>query len=349
MSIFSLMELGYLRLTVFERLGVDAASLGLVDVEGATVFSNWAPWFEGWVQQLPKLGTLSTVRTGSGVGTEDDIGVLLGTYMGSMLFNKSRLHDLSFIAATLPQLAGSILQWFIQLPIYSLSPLAPPQVFHPDAAMYLGGGGRLLFSLERYPHESAFGVMTAGYFVGFCIGDLLLGLLHYRDQVNPLSGWVHHLAYMALTYQMARDQDLSLGAICGGPFEFSTIFLSIGYVFPNLRSDFWFPLSFFTVRIVYHFLIWHEMSFNYVAPKGCAALFGVSFLLHVFWLQKYFRGRRRRARRDREVKKINQALTEKKADKEENQSQNSGISTARISNVGRGHDRSSRTIQLRAQ
>ncbi|KAI8361366.1 hypothetical protein B0O80DRAFT_422411 [Mortierella sp. GBAus27b] len=212
-------------------------------------------------------------------------------------------------------LAGTMLKWFVSLPIFSLAPLGPTQQFNPNAlSTYLGGGGRLLFSLDRYPHESAFGGLGVGYFVGFCLGDLVLGSLHYREHVDPLSGWAHHIGYTALAYRMAVGKALSVYAICGGlleswlqfvtldPIPFlslpvSTIFLSVGFVFPHLRSDFWFPVSFILCRIFYNFFLWHEVFFNYNTPSGAAGVYAVSFAMHVFWLHKFFQGQRRRAQK----------------------------------------------------
>lgn len=81
------------------------------------------------------------------------------------------------------------------------------------------------------------------------------------------------------------------------PCLVSTIFLSVGFVFPWLRSDFWFPASFILSRIFCNFFLWHEVFFNYNTPSGAAGVYAMSFFMHVFWLQKYFQGQRRRAQR----------------------------------------------------
>ncbi|KAK3828530.1 MAG: hypothetical protein J3Q66DRAFT_435053 [Benniella sp.] len=268
----ALMEVEYVRTTVFERLGLDAVSLGLPNPEGATVFSTWMPSFNAWVQGLPSLPV--------------DAGTTATSFLSAGRFD------------VLYPLAGTMLQWFITLPIFSLTPLGPTQQVNPNAlSVYLGGGGRLLFSLDQYPHESVFGALGVGNFVGFCVGDLVLGSLHYREHLDPLSGWVHHIASSVLAYRMAVGKALSVFAICGGLLEFSTIFLSVGFVFPRLRSDFWFPVSFVLSRIFCNFFLWHEVFFNYSTPSGAAGVYAMSFLMHVFWLQKYFQGQRRRAQR----------------------------------------------------
>ncbi|KAF9192279.1 hypothetical protein BGZ51_005848 [Haplosporangium sp. Z 767] len=224
-----------------------------------TVFSYWAPSFHAWVHHL----------TNESVSTE-----------------MSPLH-----------LLAQFLCWFISLPIFSLAPLKPTHLFSPMAPYYLGGGGRLIFSLENFPRETWFSSVLCGYFVGYCLGDLVIGSIYYPEYIDPASGWIHHIAYTWLAYQCARRNQTSSFIFGGGPLELSTIFLASGYMFPHLREDFWFPSSFFITRIIYVALIWHEIMFNFPIPAGGSFIYSVAFVMHVFWFSKYIQGRRRRARR----------------------------------------------------
>jgi hypothetical protein len=201
----SLLQFGYVRLTIYERLGLDAISLGLINPESATVFSVWAPRFLSWVQQLPRLQFSPTeVPSWS-------LPLVLET-----LSNKE---DVLRVGAT-------TLQWIVSLPIFSLAPLKPTQLFNPNAlSPYLGGGTRLLYSLENFPQESIFGAIAVAYFVGYAAGDLILGFIHYSDQVDPLSGWIHHVVYIGLAWRMAMANHLWIFAICGGPLECKLLLL----------------------------------------------------------------------------------------------------------------------------
>ncbi|KAG0249282.1 hypothetical protein BG011_009444 [Mortierella polycephala] len=235
-----------------------------------SVFSYWAPSFHAWVHHL----------TNESVSTE-----------------KSPL-----------DLLAQFLCWFISLPIFSLAPLKPTHLFSPTAPYYLGGGGRLIFSLENFPRETWFSSVVGGYFVGYCFGDLSIGSIYYLEQIDIASGWIHHGVYTWLVTRCAQHNQSSSFLFGGGPMEISTIFLASGYMFPHLRGDFWFPLSFFITRIVYLVMIWHEFMFNFpVTPGGCS-IYSAAFVMHVFWFSKYIQGRRRRARRDK-----TQALEQLKA------------------------------------
>ncbi|KAF9150420.1 hypothetical protein BG015_007769 [Linnemannia schmuckeri] len=170
----ALLQFGYVRLTVYERLGLDAISLGLGNPDSATVFTVWAPQFLSWVQQPPA---------------------------------------------------------------FSFTPT----------------------------EESVVGAIAVAYFVGYSAGDLILEYIHYPNQIDPLSGWIHHIVYILLAWRVAMANHLWIFAICGGPLEISTIFLAI--------------------------------LFNYPTLSGSAELFAGALCLHVFWTWKYFAGVRRRARR----------------------------------------------------
>ncbi|OAQ36227.1 hypothetical protein K457DRAFT_12729 [Linnemannia elongata AG-77] len=316
----SLLQFGYVRLTIYERLGLDAISLGLVDPENATVFTVWAPRFLRWVQQLPAYAFSSTE-------------------VSSSLSLSLALKTLSNAEGVL-RLGGTALQWMVSLPIFSLAPLKPTQLFNPQAlSPYLGGGRRLLYSLENFPQESVFGAVAVAYFVGYALADLILGFIHYPDQVDPLSGWAHHIVYTLLAWRLAKANHLWIFSICGGPLEMSTLFLSVSNMFPHLESSrsFWFPFTFILTRIIGHALILQEILFNYSTPSGAAELFAGALGLHAFWIWKYFEGVRRRARRTKK------AATSELKQKQGQAKEKLAVGTSTSSSIGS----EGKTIQLR--
>ncbi|KAF9582223.1 hypothetical protein BGW38_000489 [Lunasporangiospora selenospora] len=151
--------------------------------------------------------------------------------------------------------------------------------------------------MENFPRETWSSTISAGYFVGYCFGDLVLGLIHYREYTDPVSGWIHHIVYACLVYRLAITKQLSFFLVCGAPLELSTVFLAGGHMFPHLRDDFWFPVSFFFSRIVFVTLMAHEMIFNVVTPPGGTTIYVLALFMHVYWLHLYLRGRKRRVQR----------------------------------------------------
>lgn len=68
-------------------------------------------------------------------------------------------------------------------------------------------------------------------------------------------------------------------------------------MYPHLREDFWFPSSFFLVRIVFVGFMLHETIFNFNIPSGGCVIYFLALLMHIFWFNKYVQGLRRRTRR----------------------------------------------------
>ncbi|KAF9378306.1 hypothetical protein CPC16_011372 [Podila verticillata] len=228
----------------------------------ATVFSYFAPTFHAWVQKSAYH------------------------YPGSLAWKNTFWQGIGHIMA---------------LPIFSLAPNKPTSLYSPDAHRYLGGGGRLLISLENFPRESATSSISVGYFTAYCIVDLILGRIHYPKYVDLLSGYFHHFMYLGLVQRLALQEKISLFNVCGSPLELSTIFLASGMIWPERRSDVWFPVSFFLCRILFVIAILHEVQFNMAIPTGGTSVYALALAIHVYWFWKYFQGvKRRKMRKEKE-------------------------------------------------
>ena len=176
----SLLEIGQLRVTIFDHLGLDSTSLGLPP--SATLFSHWTPALHRWVMEL-----------GS------------STNGGPTLFISSRI--------------GDALRWLVAQPVFSLAPLQPVLNASTDRPFFLGGGGRFLVSLENFPKDSMTASLIAGYFVGYALSDQILSFAHYREHVGFLTGDVHHVFYTVVVFSMCRAGALSVFGVLAGPSE----------------------------------------------------------------------------------------------------------------------------------
>ncbi|GJJ73729.1 hypothetical protein EMPS_06087 [Entomortierella parvispora] len=254
----SLLEIGQLRCTIFDYLGLDSTSLGLPP--SATVFSHWMPALHQWAMQL-----------GSSANGQ----------------------QATFVLCKL----GDVLRWFIAQPLFSLAPLKPVLTASPDRPFFWGGGGRLLVSFENYPRDSMTASLICGYFIGYALGDQVLSYAHYRDQVGILTGDIHHAMYSIITLSMCRVGALSIFAVIAGMSECSTVFLCWGYMFPKLKSDFWFSVFFFGARIFFNFVGVHELAFNVGPAGGAAYIYAISFVMHSFWFSKFVRIQMYKARK----------------------------------------------------
>ncbi|KAH7051780.1 hypothetical protein BKA57DRAFT_491535 [Linnemannia elongata] len=153
---------------------------------------------------------------------------------------------------------------------------------HPDSSAPFF----LLASMHRFPRESGLATGYCAYFVGYLICDLVLGCVYYRDFVDPLSGWAHHLFYLGVMSRATAQGNISTLFAMGTPIEVSTIFLATGHIFPTLRSDVVFATSFFLARIVYPIALLPELVLN-VESRLCWKVGTMALLVHVYWFHKF--------------------------------------------------------------
>ncbi|KAG0072851.1 hypothetical protein BGZ89_002438 [Linnemannia elongata] len=133
--------------------------------------------------------------------------------------------------------------------------------------------------MHRFPRESGLATGYCAYFVSYLICDLVLGCVYYRDFVDPLSGWAHHLFYLGVMSRATAQGNISTLFAMGTPIEVSTIFLATGHIFPTLRSDVVFATSFFLARIVYPIALLPELVLN-VESRLCWKVGTMALLVH---------------------------------------------------------------------
>ncbi|KAG0274357.1 hypothetical protein BGZ95_009874 [Linnemannia exigua] len=141
-------------------------------------------------------------------------------------------------------------------------------------------------SMHRFPRESGLATAYCAYFVSYLICDLGLGMVYYRDFVDPLSGWAHHLFYLGVMSRATAQGNISTLFAMGTPIEVSTIFLATGHIFPTLRSDVVFATSFFLARIAYPIVLLPELILN-VESRLCWKVGAMALLVHVYWFYKF--------------------------------------------------------------
>lgn len=122
--------------------------------------------------------------------------------------------------------------------------------------------------------------------------DLVYGSIFYPKQIELLSGWLHHCGYFVVLYNV-----LQKGAANGFAFSFieeiPTFIKALGSLFPNLRSDNVFGISFFAFRILFHIHYLYQLYINaYEYFYWKFVLF--VFFLHAYWMYCWILGMNRR-------------------------------------------------------
>lgn len=123
------------------------------------------------------------------------------------------------------------------------------------------------------------------FFLSSNIMDLVLGLYHYPKFLDPFSTVAHHIFYVAfITVLLANHY--SRGFILCFFMEIPTFVLSLGTIWPSLRSDALFGATFLVTRLMYN--AWLAYKLYSLSSEGkiwkvCVCVLG----LHLYWFSKW--------------------------------------------------------------
>jgi len=158
------------------------------------------------------------------------------------------------------------------------------------------------FDLERLFLDSRLSRFACTFFLAFCLLDLLLGSVCYREQVELLTGWIHHLAYAWLMWHVLWHH-ISDAFCLFLVEELPTFLLALGNVSRPLRTNWLFGGSFFVTRLVWHgYLLWAFLSTRGELPITLWPLVLATFGLHAHWFSGWTRQQVRRLRKRAKAK-----------------------------------------------
>lgn len=142
-------------------------------------------------------------------------------------------------------------------------------------------------------------VLVMAWFGMFNIFEVAYGCVYCKEHLDPLTAWVHHPIFTWIVYMGTTGDGIFF---TGRPFasafmiatleELPTWLLAAGAMFPALRTDWGFGISFFLLRICYHFYnlvncFLHDPAptvFSVTTPK---MIFLFSFSLHCLWFYSW--------------------------------------------------------------
>ena len=134
--------------------------------------------------------------------------------------------------------------------------------------------------------------------------DLVFGLIFYRKYLDPLTAYVHHTVYIWMMVTCTTGNGGFLTVEVFAPAftymlieELPTFLLACGYIYPSLRTDIGFGVTFFFLRICFHA---YMLSFSLVTGTDALipVLYSLTMALHVNWFyswvtkygSKFFKG-----------------------------------------------------------
>jgi hypothetical protein len=160
---------------------------------------------------------------------------------------------------------------------------------------YVAGGG----SVKNVRTFSPLALAANRFFQGYLIADLAMAAMYYADQVNFLTGWVHHVVYVLIVEMALRRSWAHIFCLCAS-MELPTFILAFTILHPRFRSNVLFAVSFFATRIMFHIIL----CISYLLPHNRAHATGGSYLpstilsfvfpLHAAWFHGCIKGFSRR-------------------------------------------------------
>jgi len=124
------------------------------------------------------------------------------------------------------------------------------------------------------------------FFVASNIMDLVLGVLYYRNLLDPLTTLFHHTFYLAfmavlLSHHYARGFTLCFF------MEIPTVILAAGSVNHDLRSDAGFGITFLLCRLLFNVYLAYRLYL--LSPEGYIWRVCVGVLLfHCYWFYTWY-------------------------------------------------------------
>ncbi|KAH6601303.1 hypothetical protein BASA50_001696 [Batrachochytrium salamandrivorans] len=155
--------------------------------------------------------------------------------------------------------------------------------------------------LSRMPLlNSPSAVVCSMFFISYLGCDLIFGYIYYRDQIDLITGWLHHLIYPFVIVSAVVLQ--FPGAFLVAAFmELPTIVLALGHMKKSFRSEYLFGMSFFVTRIVFHlyfawraYAVWYQYPFVMILALG-------TFPLHIHWFGRWVKRQIRIFRKSRQL------------------------------------------------
>jgi hypothetical protein len=116
--------------------------------------------------------------------------------------------------------------------------------------------------------------------------DLILGYFYYREFLFPLTTITHHIFFIIIVIGFLGFHN-TRGFLLTFVFELPTFLLSIGTVWPHLRSDMAFGITFLFTRIGFHILTIYRLALLNLDGYAWKVLC-FPFLMHMHWFYKWF-------------------------------------------------------------
>jgi hypothetical protein len=157
-----------------------------------------------------------------------------------------------------------------------------------------GGGADIALSFFHEPTNN-FTFLICLWFGMVNVFDIVVGHFFYPKYLGLLTGYVHHIVFIWTMLASTTGNGLFMTTRpFATPFvfmlieEFPTFLLALGSMFPRLRTDAGFGLSFFLLRIVYHsYFACYAFLNSHVVDGAILVLYAMTLAMHLNWFYSW--------------------------------------------------------------
>lgn len=160
---------------------------------------------------------------------------------------------------------------------------------------------RRIFAFEEndvsiFHGRDDFSVIISCIFGSATLLDLILGFIFYRDKLDIVTSYIHHslftwLMFYAVTGNFFGEElsPFTQGYLFMVIEEVPTFILALGSIFPQLRSDIGFGVSFFAFRIMFHVCMTASAIFYNPTDRPIYCVMIISLCMHLNWFYKWWK------------------------------------------------------------
>jgi hypothetical protein len=121
------------------------------------------------------------------------------------------------------------------------------------------------------------------YTIGYFVSDLFLGHFFDKQNLNIITGYIHHTAFIALLYHIKFTHESNLIYMLL-PFEIPTMILDINHLTKGAYSNVAFGVSFVSCRLLYNLYVIRAF-YHYYTPYSIITT--LLFLIHSLWFYQW--------------------------------------------------------------
>ncbi|GBC06686.1 hypothetical protein RclHR1_00070053 [Rhizophagus clarus] len=170
------------------------------------------------------------------------------------------------------------------------------------------------WNVNNLPNESNLSIILVGFFMTYCIIDILLGKFFYEKEISNVTnmkGYLHHLVYLVLSSFVIYKQRTEIFCLMS-IFEVSTLVLATEKINnKSPKKDILYAITFVSTRLLFHGIMIY-LYFNYHQSKSIWLILSFLYPLHCYWFYGFVKQKVSARNQQRKLSQYNKMFYNKK-------------------------------------